>query len=235
MANQILKTYGISREEILEKLESVSSKYDSQVKITVKEKYLDATIDISTDLSDTVADAVREILQILKENVYAEGHETLYEKLADLLCVRNKKLCLFEQGSGGVITSNLMAIDGAGKHISESIIIPNADSWIKKFDIDPRTLRENNGISSKLVFMIASALRRHVLADFYVVTLASDANGLEVYALGEQTSNEITALVAIGDPSGVEIYKQTLSGDARDRINQTAKGVAFKLIHELKK
>ena len=233
MANQIIKTYGLPIEEIQEKIKDIAKKYESQVKINVKEKYLDATIDISPILDNTLTDAVREVMQALQENIYAEDYETLYEKLASLLSVRNKKICLFEQGSGGVITSNLMAIDGASKHIAESIIIPNSDSWITKFDIDPKLLRENNGVSSKLVFVIASALRRTCLADYYIVSVSSDAPGLEVYSMGETKDN--VALVAIGDQTGVEIFKQNLSGETRDRINQTAKSITYKLIRELKK
>ncbi len=232
---QIIKTYGLSKEEIFEKISDIAEKYSDQVKISVKEKYNDATIDILGILDNTIADATREIVVKLKDNIYAENYSTLYERLAELLILRNKKICIFEQGAGGVITSNLMSIDGAGKHIAESIVLPNADSWLTKFDIDPRVLRENSGISSKLVFMLASAMRRTILADYYIVAVSSDANGLEVYNLGEKANEGIVSLIAIGDDSGVEIYKQTLSGTTRDRINQTAKSIAYKLIRELKK
>ena len=174
------------------------------------------------------------ILQHLGNHVYADEYKTLYEKLADLLDVRNKTLCLFEEGSGGIIASNLMAIDNAGKHIKQSLIMPSVDSWLTRFDIDPRILSENKGISSKLVFMIASNLRRMCLADYYIVSISSNAFGLEVYNLETENKSPVS-LIAIGDSSGVEIYKQQLSGNIRDQINQTAKSICYKLIQELKK
>ena len=234
MENQILKTYGLTKDEIQTKLSEIIAEYHTKAKVSVKEKYLDATIDISSNSSDTIKDVTRLILNALEQNIYATGYETLYEKLASLLKQRNKTICLFEQGSGGVIASNLMAIDGAGKHVQSCMILPSVDSWLTSFDIDPRMLRENNGVSSKLVFMIASALRRKFLADYYIVSVSSDADGLEVYNMGE-TNHGLSALVAIGDAAGVEIYKQKLTGSVRDRINQTAKSITYKLILELKK
>ena len=230
---QILKTYGLTKDEIKEKLSDII-RNNNQLKITIKDKYLDSTIDISGEIEDTIAVVTRDIMRVLGDHVYAESYQTLYERLADLLAVRNKKICLFEQGSGSIITSNLMAIDGAGKYISESLTLPSVDSWLTKFDINPRILRESSGLSSKLVFMIASSLRRKCLADYYVVAVSSDAYGLEVYNL-ENKEQESISLVAIGDSNGVEIYKQTLSGTPRDKNNQTAKSICYKLIQELKK
>jgi len=231
--NQILKVYGLKKSKIEDLLKEITSKYSSQVKISIKEKYIDSTIDISGENDDTIRDVSREILKKLGNNVYADSYQTLYEKLADLLIVRNKKICLFEQGSGGVIASNLLAIENASKHVAESIILPSVDSWLTRFDINPRLISENKGISSKLVFSIASSLRRTCLADYYIVSISSDAVGLDAYRVGEKTEN--VSLVAIGDASGVEIYKQSLTGDKRDRINQTSKSICYKLICELKK
>ena len=96
-------------------------------------------------------------------------------------------------------------------------------------------LTENKGISSKLAFTIASAMRRTYLADYYIVAISSDAVGLEVYNLDKNVSENPYSLVAIGDSTGVDIFKINLSGNKRDRNNQTAKAICYKLITEMKK
>lgn len=234
MENQILKLYGLSKEEIENSIEDIKQKYQGKVKISIKEKYNDSAIDISAVLDNTITDAVREIMQKLGKHVYAENNQTLYEKLAEILMIRNKKICLMEQATGGIIAMNLMAIEGASKHIVESLVIPSVDAWLTKFDLDPRVIRENSGISSKLIFMIASSMRRTSLADYYIVAVSSDADGLDVYNLENSNTQNHISLVAIGDNNGVEIYKQKTTGSVRDRINQTAKSLCYKLITELK-
>ena len=230
----MLKLYGLTEEETYEKLSEIIENNKDICKIKIKEKYLDVSLDISSESSDNTNAVIKQIFDKLKSYIYAENNQTLYEKLADLLKVRNKKLCLFEQGTGGVISANLIAIDDTEKHIASSLVLPSTESWLTSFDINPRLLSENKGISSKLVFSIASAMRRKTLADYYVVSLSSDAVGLDSYSFGENKTEDY-ALVAIGDNSGVEIYKQKLTGSKRDRMNQTAKLICYKLICELKK
>ena len=233
--NKILKLYGLTKAETEEKLSDVIEKNKQSIKISIKEKYLDISLDISGEDEDNINAVIKQIFDKCKSYIYSDSYTTLYEKLAEVLEVRGKKLCIMEQGSGGVITTNLLAIANADKYIVASLVLPSADSWLTRFDIDPKMLSANNGISSKLVFSIASALRRTYLADYYVVCISSDASGLEVYNLDKSQDNYIYSLVAIGDPSGVDIFKIALSGDKRDRNNQTAKAIAHKLITELKK
>ena len=233
--NKILKLYGLNKSEVEEKISEIQEKYSDLCKISIKEKYLDVSLDISGENEDNINEIIKQIFDKLKNNIYATEYKTLYERLAEILDIRNKKLCLMEQATGGVISSNLLAIEGIDKNLVASLILPSVDNWLTRFDIDPRLIRENHGISSKLVFSIASSMRRTYLADYYIVALSSDAKGLEVYNLENTNQNEIYILVAIGDETGVDIFKIKLSGDKRDRMNQTAKAIAYKLITELKK
>lgn len=233
MNNKVLKLYGLTKSQVEEKISDLING-ENNYKISIKEKYLDVSLDITSENADNVSVVIKHIFEKLNSYIYSDSNQTLYEKLAEVLDVRNKKLCIMEQATGGVLTSNLMAIDGAEKYIVSSEIIPSSDNWLTRFDIDPRLLRENKGISSKLVFSIASSLRRTHIADYYIVSISSDAPGLEAYSF-ENLNDGVASLVAIGDNSGVEIYKQQLSGNKRDRNNQTAKSICFKLIQELKK
>ena len=232
--NKILKLYGLTKEEVQEKLKDIINSLPKNVKISIKEKYLDISLDISGDSEDNINTFIKQIFDKCGNYIYADGYVTLYEKLAEVVNVRSKKLCIMEQATGGVLSSNLLAIDGADNHIVSSLILPTTDGWIRAFDLDPRMLTESKGISSKLVFTIASAMRRTYLADYYIVAISSDAVGLEVYNIEKTTQEKPYSLVAIGDSTGVDIFKLSLSGDKRDRNNQTAKAICAKLIKFMK-
>ena len=234
MKNQILKIYGLTKTEIEKHLAQIPENIKNDCKISIKEKYLDVSLDIESENEDNIVKIIKQIFDKLKNNIYAEDNQTLYEKLAEIITVRNKKLCIMEQATGGVLSSNLIAIDNVEKHIVSSEILPSVENWLTRYDIDPKLLRENKGISSKLVFSIASAMRRTFIADYYIVALSSDAPGLDVYSFEDKSENHFS-IIAIGDNNGVEIYKLQLSGSKRDRNNQTAKSICFKLITELKK
>ena len=231
--NQTLKIYGLTQEEVNEKISPIKEKYSDSTKISVKEKYLDVAIDISSINDNNISDAVREIFETLADNLYAESNQTLYEKLADCLTIRGKTICLLEQATGGVLAANLLAIDNVQDKIIKSLVLPNVSSWLSFADIPSNILFESGGISSKLVFMLASALRRTTIADYYIVSISNSASGIDVYK--KSGNNENFALVAIGDESGVEIYKEQLDGSIRDQNNQVAKNICYKLINKLKK
>ena len=231
--NQTLKIFGLTQDEVNQKISAIKEKYDGTIKISVKEKYLDVAIDISSVNDNNISDAVREICEVLENNLYAESNQTLYEKLADCLLIRGKTICMLEQATGGVIAANLLAIDGMQEKVVKSLVLPSVSSWLSFADIPSNMLFESKGISSKLVFMLASALRRTTIADFYIVSISNSAAGIEVYK--QTDSNDNFALVAIGDSTGVEIYKEQLSGSIRDQNNQVSKSICYKLINKLKK
>ena len=233
--NYTIKLYGLTKVEVEEKLFDILNNTEKDYKISIKEKYLDISLDITGENVDNINKVIKQIFDKLNSYIYSTQNQTLYESLAELIQIRNKKICLMEQGTGGVITSNLLAIEEMENFIVSSQIETHTDNWLTKYDIDPRLLRENKGISSKLVFTIASAIRRKQLADYYIVSLSSDAPGLDVYNYEKTGEEPIYSLIAIGSNSGVEIFKVKLSGTKRDRNNQTAKAICFKLITELKK
>ena len=49
MANQIIKVYGLTKVDIESKIQTVKNEYKNQIKVSIKEKYLDSTLDISCE------------------------------------------------------------------------------------------------------------------------------------------------------------------------------------------
>ena len=230
MKSQILKLYGLSKDEIVKQNQLLE--YDHRkVSLFIKEKYNDAFVTLETKVDDNeFQKALSLFVNAFSKYIYADSDISLYERLYEFISVKNLTLCLAEQGTGGIITQNLMTFDGAEKHIKASYILPSLKQMIDHFDLNPFKLTANRGICGEIAFDIASHIRARIPADLYIVSLSTLADGNELYYNG----NAI-AYVAIGTTHGVNMMKiERNGGTKRDFMNQVAKSICFKLINILK-
>ncbi len=229
MLNQTLKLYGLSAEQINEKLDELNLD-KSQVKTYVKEKYLDAFLFVEAKKDEDVfSQHLSKIVGAFSQYIYADKDVSLYERLYEVLKVRGKTICLMEQATGGIITSNLMAFEGSEKIVKASYILPSTKAMIDHFDLNPFKFTVNHGVCGEIAFDIASHIRSRISADLYVVCLSTLAEGNELYYNGN-----IISYVAIGTESGVKIFKLESNSKKRDNMNQVAKTICFRLINLLK-
>ncbi len=230
MKSQILKLYGLSKDEIVKQNQLLE--YDHRkVSLFIKEKYNDAFVTLETKVDDNeFQKALSLFVNAFSKYIYADSDISLYERLYEFISVKNLTLCLSEQGTGGIITQNLMTFDGAEKHIKASYVLPSLKQMIDHFDLNPFKLTANRGICGEIAFDIASHIRARIPADLYIVSLSTLAEGNELYYNG----NAI-AYVAIGTTHGVNMMKiERNGGTKRDFMNQVAKSICFKLINILK-
>lgn len=230
MERQILKLYGLSKEDILSGLEKLDYN-KNHIEVVVKEKYKDTFMTIESAFGEeTLKRAVSLIANQFSKYIYADRDISLYERLYELLEYKHLTVCLSEQATGGIITQNLLTFNGAEKHIKASYILPSLRQTIDHFDINPFKITANRGVCGEIAFDIASQIRARIPADLYVVSLSTLAEGNEMYYNG----NEI-AYVAIGTTYGVNMMKiENNGGTKRDFMNQVAKSICFKIINILK-
>lgn len=230
MKSQILKLYGLSKDEIVKQNQLLE--YDHRkVSLFIKEKYNDAFVTLETKVDDNeFQKALSLFVNAFSKYIYADSDISLYERLYEFISVKNLTLCLAEQGTGGIITQNLMTFDGAEKHIKASYVLPSLKQMIDHFDLNPFKLTANRGICGEIAFDIASHIRARIPADLYIVSLSTLAEGNELYYNGNAIS-----YVAIGTTHGVNMMKiERNGGTKRDFMNQVAKSICFKLINILK-
>lgn len=230
MKSQILKLYGLSKDEIVKQNQLLE--YDHRkVSLFIKEKYNDAFVTLETKVDDNeFQKALSLFVNVFSKYIYADSDISLYERLYEFISVKNLTLCLAEQGTGGIITQNLMTFDGAEKHIKASYVLPSLKQMIDHFDLNPFKLTANRGICGEIAFDIASHIRARIPADLYIVSLSTLADGNELYYNGNAIS-----YVAIGTTHGVNMMKiERNGGTKRDFMNQVAKSICFKLINILK-
>lgn len=230
MKSQILKLYGLSKDEIVKQNQLLE--YDHRkVSLFIKEKYNDAFVTLETKVDDNeFQKALSLFVNAFSKYIYADSDISLYERLYEFISVKNLTLCLAEQGTGGIITQNLMTFDGAEKHIKASYVLPSLKQMIDHFDLNPFKLTANRGICGEIAFDIASHIRARIPADLYIVSLSTLADGDELYY-----NDNTIAYVAIGTTHGVNMMKiERNGGTKRDFMNQVAKSICFKLINILK-
>ena len=229
MKNQTLKLYGLSAEQINTELDGLQVD-KTVVKTYVKEKYLDAFLFIEQKKDEeSFVKELSRIVSCFSKYIYADRDISLYEKLNEVLNIRKKTVCLMEQATGGIITSNLLAFDGSEKIVKASYVMPSIKTMIDHFDLNPFKLTVNHGVCGEIAFDIASHIRSRIPADFYIVCLSSLAEGNELYYNGS-----VISYVAIGAENGVKIFKLESDAKKRDFMNQIAKTICFKLINMLK-
>ena len=229
MKNQTLKLYGLTLDEINKKLDELNLE-KQYIKTYVKEKYLDAFLYLESKGNDIEFDKyVAIIVNAFVKNLYADKDVSLYERLFELLEVRKLTVALMEQGTGGILTNNLMAFDGAEKIVKASYVIPSIKSMIDHFDLNPFKLTVNHGVCQEIAFDIASNIRSRIPADLYIVSLSTLAEGNDLYY-----NNSKIGFVAIGTASGVKLFKVDSELKKRDFMNQISKTICFKLINILK-
>lgn len=230
--NQTLKLYGLSLTEINEQLDGLNLDKKA-VKTYVKEKYQDAFLYVESKKDqESYSKELSKIVAHFSKYMYADRDISLYERLYEVLLVRNKTVALMEQGTGGIITSNLMAFDNAEKMIKASYVMPSIKAMIDHFDLNPFKLTVNHGVCSEIAFDIASHIRSRILSDLYIVCISTLAEGNNLY----YNDNVNVSYVAIGMESGVKIFKVETDKNTkkRDVMNQIAKTICFKLINILK-
>lgn len=229
MKNQTLKLFGLTKQEIEDKLSELGLL--PSVKTYVKEKYEDAFLYIDEKKEDgTFEGEIKKIVNCFARYIYAYEDVSLYERLYEVLRLRNKTICLMEQGTGGIITSNLVAFDGAEQIVRASYVMPSIRAMQEHFDLSPFKFTVNHGVCGEIAFDIASFMRSRIAADLYVVSLSTLAEGNNLY----YNDNRIISYVAIGSEDGVKIIKQEADGKKRDQMNQLAKTICFRIINQLK-
>jgi len=226
--NQTLKLYGLSAEQINEQLKDLDV---ASVKTYVKEKYRDAFLYVEQKKDEqSFNSALAKIVEHFNTYIYADKDVSLYERLYEILSLRNKSVCLMEQATGGILTSNLLAFEDSEKKVKASYVLPSVKAMIDHFDLNPFKLTANRGLCSEIAFDIACNLRSRIIADIYIVCISTLAEGNELY----YNNDSKIGYVAIGTQNGVKLFKLESDANKRDFSNQLAKTICFKLINILK-
>ncbi len=191
----------------------------------------DTTVDLlfDGDMENVSRDFVREVVENLKENIYAEFDTTLGERLFDLLKLRKVKLSVAESFTGGRVVSELIKNSGASEFIDEGVVTYSNQSKMKRLSVKKIDLDTSGAVSSIVAYQMAVGLLNGGECDLAIATTG---------IAGPKSDNTEKPVglcyIAVGMRDGVHTYRYVFKGD-REEITETAKNTAlFLAIKKLK-
>ena len=218
----VIKTYGISDSEIKKALQVINNPHNFEYYVT--SNFLDCEIDVLVDAdfykSQALDSYLRQIYQILEKYIYSDEPETLYEKLEEILDLRNIKLCFCDFFTAGqfqyLLKNNLKSY---GKNVKEFVEIYNHEELVKKVGF-PQNILEKMGYScEELIYETA----------FYMLNKKSGDIAVVLYKDGDKY------YIAIGDEEAIHLYKFTFSQSKSFITNIIIQTAIFKILKKLKK
>jgi nicotinamide-nucleotide amidase len=222
----VIKTFGISEEQVLSLIKDFS-KYKT-ITITLEPSVLEVTIYVSYSnkvTKNNVDYVLGGIFERLKEHIYADFETTLSKLVLENLISQKKMLAVAESITGGKIASDIVLNGGASKALCEGIVAYSNGAKINRLNVNPATLIEFGAVSVETAYEMAAGLLETSKAD----VVAATTGFAEMTESGKPAG---LTYIAVGDISGIHVYKHSFSGD-RLTVIESAVKTAFYYILKL--
>ena len=217
-----IKTYGISDGEIRKALQVIDNPHKFECYVT--SIFLDCEIDILADAdyykSEALNSYLRQVYQILEKYIYSDEPSNLYEKLSELLEIRNMKLSFCDFFTGGqfqyLLKNNLKSYS---RNVAEFHEIFKHEELIKKVGFSEEMLEKTKDSYEEMIYETAVCMLNKKNCDAAIV----------LYKDGDKY------YIAIGDDEAIHLYKFTFNQSKSFIGNIIIQTTIFKLLKKLKK
>ena len=224
--NYCIKCFGLSEENI--------NNYLKEYKISnnifdyyVHTEYGDSLIifrflsSVDKNIQDNI---VSVFVKDLKKAFYASKDIGLAEAVVEILSLRNLKISIAENFTGGKLTDTLLnETDSAYQFIDDALIVYSAQSLQNQLHIDKKILDQYSEVSAEVVYEMATNMLDHSSCDIVIATSGyTNSNNTGVF------------FTAIGDRDAVNVYKHSVLGDKNFVIKYGTNTTIFELIKKLR-
>ena len=150
----VFKVFGYTEAEIRKALSGIGV-----TPISVEEFCHDAKVSIACE--DARKDEFSfQVYDLFRGCVYAERDESLAEAVLERLRLYGKKLSVAESLTGGMITSDLVAVPGCSESLQEGVVTYSNEAKIARLGVNPATLSTFGAVSSQVACQMAAGLMR---------------------------------------------------------------------------
>lgn len=217
-----LKYFG--SESLLDKtLSEAKLNFNGEFDYSYKAKYSDYTvyINLSSDEKKDTDDAVRNIVERLKDGIYAEYDGEPSEVLFEMLKLSKMTISTAESFTGGRIVSSIINNVGASQFVIEGIVCYSNESKISRLGVNKSDLESEGAVSSIVAYQMALGLLNGEKPDMAIATtgLAGPESDGSKKPVG-------LCYIAVGTRKGIHVYKFNFNGNRED-ITETAKNAAL--------
>ena len=224
MNKLILKLFGLTAQDIQTKASALQN-----LQLTVQERNYDATLKVHNATQEQQS----ALCAMFAPYIYATEDISIYEQVARLCALRNRKLSVTEQGSGGIITANLSQTSPAPSFLQTCVTICNPLQFVDMFHIDPRELTQQGMVQRNILQQMVSHIETTQKVDLHLLTLAQYTPS----PFTAFTSTDIgTIYLGVMDKENVQIHKYQAPNTSikADIMHFTAKLACFALYQILK-
>lgn len=162
------------------------------------------------------------VKEILGEDVYGEGEDTIIEKVVgDLLIKNNLKISTAESCTGGMIASRLVSISGISDVFLEGAVAYANEAKVRTLNVKEETLKKYGAVSEETAREMAEGMAKRTGSDIAVVTTG-------IAGPGGGTKEKPVGLVYIGlyYKGEVSVYKNVFNGNRQAvRIKATVRAL----------
>lgn len=164
---------GIAEALIEEKMQKLGldqiKNADAHIAYTASQSTVDITYSLTphdpNKLEQIVGDINQRFTEAFSANLIKWNDKTIEEHIVEWFLSRKKMLGLAESITGGLITSNLVAVPGCSGMLERGVVSYSYSSKMDLLDVSQKTLAEFGAVSPECVLEMARGLRKRSKAD----------------------------------------------------------------------
>lgn len=232
--NIVINVYGLPESEVEEMIKPVVSAASFGEEKSVEFSILASLAGIAVKFSvsgsdemivDETAGKIKfELENILKENVFGYGGDSLSSALGKLLLHNKRTLACAESLSGGLLSSKITDSAGSSAYFKNSFITYCDDSKMKFLGVREETLKNFGAVSEETAREMAFGCIKESASD-YAISLT----GLAGPGGGSKEKPAGIVYIGIAHKKSCEVYKNIFSG-TRVEIKEKAANAALDLL-----
>ena len=217
MDNLVFKIFGYTEAEIRDALPGIGV-----TPLLIEEYCRDAKVTLACDERRRDDFSFR-VYDLFRGCVYADEDCSLAEAVLERLRLYGKKLSVAESLTGGMITSDLVAIPGCSECLQEGVVTYSNESKVARLGVNPATISSVGAVSAAVALQMASGLMRTGVQ--YAISTTGIAGP------GGATPDKPVGLVYIGVADEIKCEaKECLFEGTREEIRRLAANTALFLL-----
>lgn len=222
---KIYKIFGMDKQEIIDKIGNiVNNKFVTFDCFTDDSMDSKLTVIINKNASPSFVSGLNQrICQTFDNYLYADKDTTLQQEVVNTLKDVHKTVAVAESLTGGLISSQLVEVQGASKVLYEGVVTYSVDAKCKRLGLSPHFIDRYGVVSNEVAYQMADSLIKSDNVDFSIAT--TGIAGPDTY--GSQPVG--LCYIGIGSYAGVKVYRNIFCGN-RDQIRRQATNSALFLL-----
>lgn len=174
ITHRTIQTFGLPESFLAEKL----SDWENQLIPNIKLAYLPSPTsirlrlsaygDISMNLKELIDVEVKKLYQIIPENIFGEGDDTLQSVLGRMLKMRGATISTAESCTGGTIAHLLTQTPGSSSYFKGSIVSYSNQVKEEILGVDAELIKKYGAVSIPVVEAMAISVKERLKTDYSI-------------------------------------------------------------------